>query len=70
METPLQKVCLQEISKRPFWTALKDALLQGKESPAKDATKQKPAKSKSNKRKGTLRARVKIQINTYYACST
>ena len=70
METPLQKACLQEISKRPFWTALKNALLQGKESPAKDGTKQKPAKSKSNKRKGTLRARVNIRINTYYACRT
>ena len=57
METPLQKACLQEISKRPFWTALKDALLQGKESAPKDATKQKPGKAKStNKRKGTLRA--------------
>jgi hypothetical protein len=70
METPLQKACLQEISKRPFWTALKNALLQGKESTAKDGTKQKPAKSKSNKRKGTLRASVHIRINTYYACRT
>ena len=57
METPLQKACLQEISKRPFWTALKDALLQEKESAAKDDPKQKPAKDKAKKkRKGTLRA--------------
>ena len=64
METPLQKACLQEISKRPFWSALKDTLLQGKESQAKDDSKQKTTKQKSNKRKGTLRAR-SVPLNAY-----
>ena len=55
MDTPLQKACLQEISKRPFWAALKDALLQGTTSPAEGKRVEKPAKSKKTKRKGTMR---------------
>ena len=55
MDTPLQKACLQEISKRPFWAALKDALLQGTTSPAEGKHVEKPAKSKKTKRKGTMR---------------
>jgi len=56
MDTPLQKACLQEISRRPFWTALKDALLQGATSPAKGELAGKATKSKTKKRKGTMRA--------------
>ena len=55
MDTPLQKACLQEISKRPFWSALQDALLQGTTSPAEGKHVEKPAKSKKTKRKGTMR---------------
>ena len=65
MDTPLQQACLQEISKRPFWAALKEALLQEKKSrgPAKDEPKQRASKDKPKKRKGTLRPKAHKYIN-------
>jgi hypothetical protein len=54
METPLQKACLQEISKRPFWTALKEALLQEKPNAVEDEPRKKATEKKRSKRKGTL----------------
>ena len=49
MDTPLQHACLLEISKRPFWTTLRDVLLQGSAASQVDTAKEKSSGGESSK---------------------
>ena len=65
MDTPSQHACLLEISKRPFWTTLKDVVLQGSAASQGVEPKEKSSSeelSKSSKQTSKEGKRQQLQL--------